>query len=88
MKHVSFKKKKHQQIGFDCYVPDADVFLLLYSFYRFTLHAAFRAIVRLILEAIPTREATAAAQFKIIALAAKVHRLSNHLLSFFYQSRL
>lgn len=70
------------------YVPDADVFLLLYSFYRFTLHAAFRAIGRLVLEAIPTREATAAAQFKIIALATKVHRLSNHLLSFFYQSRL
>ena len=52
---------------------DADVFLLLYAFYRFTLHAAFRSIGRLVLEAIPTREATAAAQFKIIALTAKIH---------------
>ena len=67
---------------------DADVFLLLYAFYRFTLHTALRAIGRLVLKAIPTRETTAAAQFKIVALAAKVHRLSNHLLSFFYQSRL
>lgn len=52
---------------------DADVFLLMYAFYRFTLHAALRAVGRLVLEAIPTREATAAAQFKIIALAAKIH---------------
>lgn len=56
-----FVKEETSAIRNTVLSTDADVFLLLYAFYCFTLHAAFRSIGRLILEAIPTREATAAA---------------------------